>query len=192
MDATSRAILLFGRGNLTWNFQEPDPVIYFTVSKISSIWWFHWRIITAITRSLMKNWDNRYHWCCLSQSRKLSRFLLFIWQIVTSLKKSLLWNFTYVKSKNIFTSQFMPPKRHSEIGWLNPTSVRLEGIDLKIFTNGDPSLTSLEFCKILYVTKHFLNDFRWFMLTFPCINFVRCCDIFQVSLKNFTKLGRIL
>ena len=40
--------------------------------------------------------------------------------------------------------------------------------------------------EVLYVAKHFLNDFRWFKLNFPCLNFVCCCEIFQVS-KKFTK-----
>ena len=49
-----------------------------------------------------------------------------------------------------------------------------------------------KFCEILYVNKHFLNDFRWFVLNIPCRNFVCCCDIFQVSSKNPIKVGWVL
>ena len=49
-----------------------------------------------------------------------------------------------------------------------------------------------KFCEILYVTNHCLNYFRWFILNFSCLNFVCCCDIFQVASKNFIRLGSIL
>ena len=31
--------------------------------------------------------------------------------------------------------------------------------------------------------------FGWFLLNFPCLHFVCCCDVLQVSSKNFIKLG---
>ena len=49
-----------------------------------------------------------------------------------------------------------------------------------------------KFYKTLYVTKHFWNDFRLLILNFPCLNFVCCCAVFQVSSKNFIKLGGVL
>ena len=47
-----------------------------------------------------------------------------------------------------------------------------------------------KFCKILYATKHFLNDFGWIILNFACLNFVCCCDVFQVFFKEFHKNRR--
>ena len=48
------------------------------------------------------------------------------------------------------------------------------------------------FCKILYVTKHFLNDIGWFISNIQCLNFVCWCNIFQVFPMNLIKLGGIL
>ena len=42
---------------------------------------------------------------------------------------------------------------------------------------------------ILYVTKHFLNEFGRFIINFPCLNFVYCCDVFQISSKNLIKFA---
>ena len=47
-------------------------------------------------------------------------------------------------------------------------------------------------CKILYVTNHFLNDFGWFKLNIPCLKFACCCVFFQVSSKDFIKIGEFL
>ena len=57
--------------------------------------------------------------------------------------------------------------------------------------SGSPSWKTGKFCKILYVIKHFLNDFGWLILNFTCLNFVCCCEVFQVSSKHFIKLGGI-
>ena len=46
--------------------------------------------------------------------------------------------------------------------------------------------------KILYLTKHFLTDIGRFIINFPCLSFVCCCDVFQVSSKSFIKLGFVV
>ena len=50
-----------------------------------------------------------------------------------------------------------------------------------------PSWKIGERCNTLRVTKHF---FGWFILNFPCLYFVCCCDVFQVSSKNSIKLRK--
>ena len=44
---------------------------------------------------------------------------------------------------------------------------------------------SWNFCVISYVTKSFFDNFRRFIVNFSCLNFVCCCNIFQVSPANF-------
>ena len=55
-----------------------------------------------------------------------------------------------------------------------------------------PGRKTGKFCKILFVTENFLNELGWFIQKFPCLNFVCCCDVFQVSSKNFINLGGVL
>ena len=50
-----------------------------------------------------------------------------------------------------------------------------------------PGWKTGKFCKILYVTKQFLNDFGWLILKFPCLNFICCWDVLQVFSKKFIK-----
>ena len=81
-------------------------------------------------------------------------------------------------------------RRLSEQNDMNRVQDQMD--DMVSIINSDPGWKTAKFYKILYVTEHFLKDFGWYIQNFPCLNFVCCCDVFQVSSKNFVKSGGVL